>query len=65
MQNTRFTKHDLLVDEVNVDLDGLGIVVMNGVIYHDTALTLSQKTTVAESSGNGAPREVSATSSTQ
>jgi len=51
MQNTRFTKHDLLADEVNVDLDGLGIAVMNGVIYHDIALTLSQKTTVAESSG--------------
>ena len=50
MQNTRFTKHDLLADEVNVDLDGLGIAVMNGVIYHDIALTLSQKTTVAECS---------------
>jgi hypothetical protein len=34
MQNTNFTKRDLLVDEVNVNLDVLGLAVMNGVSCH-------------------------------
>ena len=34
MQNTNFTKRDLLTDEVNVDLDVIGPAVMNGVGYH-------------------------------
>ena len=34
MQNTSFTKRDLLVDKVNLDLDVLGLVVMNEVSCH-------------------------------
>jgi hypothetical protein len=34
MQNTNFTKPDLLADEVNVDLNVLGSAVMNEVSYH-------------------------------
>jgi len=34
MQNTNFTKRDLLVDEVNVDLDVLGSALMSGVSCH-------------------------------
>jgi hypothetical protein len=34
MQNTNFTKRDLLANEVNVDLDVLGLAVMSGVGCH-------------------------------
>jgi hypothetical protein len=34
MQNTNFTKRDLLTDEVNVDLDVLGLAVMSRVSCH-------------------------------
>ena len=34
MQNMKFTKRDLLVDEVNVDLDLLGPTLMSGVSCH-------------------------------
>jgi len=34
MQNMKFTKRDLLTDEVNVDLDVLCPTVMNGVGCH-------------------------------
>jgi len=34
MQNTSFTNRNLLIDEVNVDLDVLGLVMMNGVNCH-------------------------------
>jgi hypothetical protein len=51
MENTNFTKGDLLMDEVNVDLDVLGLAVMDGVCCHVYSTTLSHKTTVAEGSG--------------
>jgi hypothetical protein len=34
MENTNFTKGDLLTDEVNVDLDVCGLAVMDGVCCH-------------------------------
>ena len=34
MENTSFTKGDLLTDEVNVDLDVFGLAVMDGVCCH-------------------------------
>jgi hypothetical protein len=34
MENTSFTKGDLLMDEVNVNLDVLGPAVMDGVCCH-------------------------------
>ena len=34
MENTSFTKGDLLTDEVKVDLDVLGLAVMDGVCCH-------------------------------
>ena len=34
MENMSFTKGDLLTDEVKVDLDVLGLAVMDGVCYH-------------------------------
>ena len=52
MENTNFTKGDLLTNEVDVDLDVLGpAVMMDGVCCHVYSTTLSQKTTVAEGSG--------------
>lgn len=47
MQNTNFTKGDLLADKVNGDFNVLGTTVMNRLAVMYTALTLSQKTTVA------------------
>ena len=34
MENTSFTKGDLLTDEVKVKLDVLGLAVMDGVCCH-------------------------------
>jgi hypothetical protein len=34
MENTNFTKGDLLTDEMNVDLDVRGLVVIDGVCCH-------------------------------
>jgi hypothetical protein len=51
MENTNFTKGDLLMDEVNVDLDVLGLAVMDRVCCHVYSTTLLHKTTVAEGSG--------------
>jgi hypothetical protein len=34
MENTNFTKGDFLMNKVNVDLDVLGLVVMDGVCSH-------------------------------
>jgi hypothetical protein len=34
MENTSFTKGDLLMDEVKVDLDVLGLTMMDGVCCH-------------------------------
>ena len=51
MENTNFTKGDLLTDEVDVDLDVFGLaMMMDGVCCHVYSTTLSHKTTVAESS---------------
>ena len=39
MQNSKFTKRDLLMNEVNVDLDVLGPAVMSGVSCHVYVVT--------------------------
>jgi hypothetical protein len=50
MENSNLTKGHLFADEVNVDLDVLRSLVVDGVGRHETALTLPQKTIVAEGS---------------
>jgi hypothetical protein len=51
MENTNFTKGDLLMDKVEVDPNVLGpAVIMDGVCCHVYNTMLSQKTTVAEGS---------------